>query len=257
MDLTNLKLLFLQRVLTDTVGSEEIWNSFFEKREFPNEIVMNEVINRPVDPTRLVGGDWPHRAHTMIGIKRLQNLHESLDYVRLNNLDGDFIETGVWRGGASIFAKVYFNLYGMNKKVFVADSFKGLPPPQVKEDEGDGHYKIDYLRVSLPEVKNNFELYNALDENVIFLEGWFEDTLPNNHQIEKLSILRMDGDLFKSTMDVFDSCYHKVVDGGVVIIDDFCIPNCKHAVEKFRQDNNYNEEVVVVDHCGIFWKKGV
>jgi len=255
MDNIKLKLLFIQRVLTDTVGDKQITDEFFANGIYPTDSKMEEIVSRQVSDDRLYGRDWPHSAHTMIGLKRMNNLHESLDYVRENNIQGDFIETGVWRGGASIFAKKYFDLYGMNRKVFVADSFKGLPPPQVQEDAGDPHHTIDFLRVSLADVQNNFKLYGALDENVIFLEGWFEDTLPNNDSIGELSVLRMDGDMYKSTMDVFDSCYHKVVKGGRVIIDDYCIPNCKNAVHKFREVNSFTEEITVIDQCGIFWTK--
>jgi hypothetical protein len=255
MDSIKLKLLFIQRVLTDTVGDKQITDDFFEKGIYPIDSKMEEIISLQVSDDRLYGRDWPHTAHTMIGLKRMNNLHESLDYVRENNIQGDFIETGVWRGGASIFAKKYFDLYGMNRKVFVADSFRGLPPPQVQEDAGDPHHTIDFLRVSLVDVQNNFKLYGALDENVIFLEGWFEDTLPNNPSIGELSILRMDGDMYKSTMDVFDSCYHKVVKGGRVIIDDYCISNCRNAVHKFREVNSFTEEITVIDQCGIFWVK--
>jgi hypothetical protein len=255
MDNIKLKLLFIQRVLTDTVGDKQITDEFFANGIYPTDSKMEELVSRQVSDDRLYGRDWPHSAHTMIGLKRMNNLHESLDYVRENNIQGDFIETGVWRGGASIFAKKYFDLYGMNRKVFVADSFKGLPPPQVQEDAGDPHHTIDFLRVSLADVQNNFKLYGALDENVIFLEGWFEDTLPNNTSIGELSVLRMDGDMYKSTMDVFDSCYHKVVKGGRVIIDDYCIPNCKNAVHKFREVNSFTEEITIIDQCGIFWTK--
>ena len=255
MDTIKLKLLFIPRVLTDTVGDKQITDEFFANGIYPTDSKMEEIVSRQVSDDRLYGRDWPHSAHTMIGLKRMNNLHESLDYVRENNIQGDFIETGVWRGGASIFAKKYFDLYGMNRKVFVADSFKGLPPPQVQEDAGDPHHTIDFLRVSLADVQNNFKLYGALDENVIFLEGWFEDTLPNNTSIGELSVLRMDGDMYKSTMDVFDSCYHKVVKGGRVIIDDYCIPNCKNAVHKFREVNSFTEEITVIDQCGIFWTK--
>jgi O-methyltransferase len=256
MDYNELKLSFLKRILTDSFDDKKVKDSFFENASYPSEEIMRTIVSHPISNDRLYGKDWPISAHTMIGMKRLDNLHESLDYVRLNDIEGDFIETGVWRGGASIFVKKYFDFYGINKKVFVADSFKGLPAPQVKEDAGDRHYTIDYLRVSLKDVTNNFKIYGALDENVVFLEGWFEDTLPNNSQIDKLCILRMDGDMFKSTMDVFDSCYHKVSKGGRIIIDDFCIPNCKNAVNQFRTQNSIQEPITVIDHCGIFWTKG-
>lgn len=250
-----LKLNFIKRILTDSVGDASIKSSFFETQQYPSVIEMGAIVGYPISDDRLYGRDWPESAHTMIGLKRLDNLHDILDQVRLNKVSGDFIETGVWRGGASIFAKKYFELHGMKRKVFVADSFKGLPPPQIPEDSGDSHHTIDYLRVSLEEVKNNFKLYGALDNNVIFLEGWFEDTLPNNSTISKLSVLRMDGDMYKSTMDVFNSCYHKVTKHGFVIIDDYCIPNCRNAVDYFRQVNSIDQPITSVDQCGIFWKK--
>ena len=108
MDNIKLKLLFIQRVLTDTVGDKQITDEFFANGIYPTDTKMEEIISRQVSDDRLYGRDWPHSAHTMIGLKRMNNLHESLDYVRENNIQGDFIETGVWRGGASIFAKKYF-----------------------------------------------------------------------------------------------------------------------------------------------------
>ena len=112
-----------------------------------------------------------------------------------------------------------------------------------------------FLKVPLDEVTSNFRLYNALDENVVFLKGWFSDTLPNNNNIGSLSILRMDGDMYKSTMDVFDSLYHKVNQNGFIIVDDYCIPNCRKATEDFRKQNNITSELNVIDNCGVFWKK--
>lgn len=95
-----IKLNFLKRILTDTVNDEKIMDDFFNKHEFPSESKMIEILQTEVFENRLEGLDWPERAHTMIGIKRLNNLHDSLDYVRKNKIKGDFIETGVWRGGA-------------------------------------------------------------------------------------------------------------------------------------------------------------
>ena len=255
MENKKLKLDLIKRVLTDTVYNDEITENYFINNIFPSDQIMQEIIAQSIDSKRNFGTDWPERAHTMVGLARLNNLHDCLDYVRENNIEGDFIETGVWRGGASIFAKVYCNMYGLDKKIFVADSFIGLPPPEHPEDAGDNHHTIDFLRVSLEDVQSNFELYRALDEKVIFLKGWFSDTLPNNPQINKLSILRMDGDMYKSTMDVFDACYNKVSTGGQVIIDDWCLPMCRKAVNDFRRTNNYNEELITIDNSSVYWVK--
>jgi len=248
-----IKLDFLKRILTDTTD-EKIKHNFYTEG-FPNLEIMNNVIQSNIDSKRYEGLDWPINAHTMIGIKRLNNLHNCLNTIRENKIDGDIVETGVWRGGASIFAKIYCDLYDLNKKVFVVDSFEGLPPPEHPEDNGDIHYTIDFLKVSLNEVKNNFSLYNCLDNNVVFLKGWFADTLPNNSEIKQISILRMDGDMYKSTMDVFDSCYEKVTLGGQIIVDDYCLPTCKKAVEFFRTQHKIINPFTIIDGCGIFWEK--
>lgn len=254
----NLKLEFLKRILTDTVYDEEIRNNFFKDRIIPNDSVIERIMEEKVDSQRNEGLDWPERAHTMIGIKRLNNLQSSLDYIRTNNIEGDLIETGVWRGGACIFMKYYVDLYKMNKKIFVADSFEGLPEPDLQkypQDVNDTHYQIDYLKVSLEEVRNNFSLYGVLDENVVFLKGWFKDTLENNPQIGKLSLLRFDGDMYGSTMDVLGSLYHKIVNKGILIVDDYCLPNCVKAITDFRNVNEIKDEIETVDKCGIFWYK--
>jgi O-methyltransferase len=258
MENNKIKLDFLKRVLTDTVYNDEVRNSFFDTKEFPGVDVMNSIINSSVEEKRMGGMDWPERAHTMVGVKRLNNLHETLDYIRKNNIDGDFIETGVWRGGASIFIKLYNDLYSLNRNVFVADSFAGLPPPDSDKypvDEGDIHHTIPYLSVSLDQVTENFKLYNALDESVIFLKGWFSDTLKNNDNIKNLALLRFDGDMYGSTMDVFENLYHKVNSKGVIIVDDYCLPNCVKAVTDFRQKNNITNEIKTVDSCGVYWIK--
>jgi O-methyltransferase len=254
-----LELEFLKRVLTDSVGNEEIRNEFFRSHKFPAESIIKEVLANQVDEQRLEGLDWPERAHTMIGLKRLNNLHDCLDYIRENKIKGDFIETGVWRGGASIFIKYYNEAYKLNRKVFVADSFEGLPVPDAEKyphDLDDVHYKCDFLKVSLEEVKQNFEMYNVLDENVIFLKGWFSETLKDNDQINDLSLLRFDGDMYGSMIDVLSNLYPKLRKKGVIVIDDYCLENCVQAVKDFRSNNNINDGIEVIDHCGVFWYKG-
>ena len=253
-----LKLEFLKRLLTDTVFDEEIRNNYFNNNLFPDDQKILEILEKNIDEKRLGGLDWPERAHTMIGVKRLNNLHDSLDYIRKNNIDGDFIETGVWRGGASIFIKLYNDFYNMNRKVFIADSFEGLPIPDITkypQDYGDTHHTIDYLKVSLDEVSSNFKKYGVLDNNVIFIKGWFNETLKENDKIKKLSILRFDGDMYGSTIDVLSNLYDKVNKDGIIIIDDYCLENCVQAVTDFRNKNKINDEIKLVDECGVFWVK--
>ena len=204
------------------------------------------------------GTYWPDRAHTMIGEKRLTNIETCFKDVIKNNIEGDMIETGVWRGGACIFMAGLNKYYKTGKKVYVADSFEGLPPPtpdKYPDDKGDNLYTYKSLAVSIEEVKKNFSKYDLLDENVKFIKGFFKDSLKNT-DIKKLSILRLDGDMYESTIQVLEHLYDKVDKGGYIIIDDYgCIPACAKAVEDFRKRRNINTELLVVDWTGRYWKK--
>lgn len=257
-----LELEFIKRLLTDTVYNEEIRNDFFEKNMFPTSKQIIDIIQKPVDQTRNEGADWPDRAHTMIGMKRLNSLHANLDYIRENKIEGDFIETGVWRGGASIFMAYYNKLYKMNRTVFVCDSFEGLPKPDIEKypvDKDDEHYTVDFLKVGIEEVVNNFKMYGLFySENIHFAKGWFSETLPSmidNLHIKKISLLRFDGDMYGSTMDVLENLYPRVNSKGVVIIDDYGLPNCARAVNDFRLKYNIDNPIEIIDKYGIYWHK--
>ncbi len=223
-----------------------------------SEAEIDNISNSAIQDDRAYGKDWPTNAETMIGYQRLTNLEKCLVDVINNNIDGDVIETGVWKGGACILMKWIINEMKSEKKVFVADSFDGLPAPDVikyPKDAGDIHHTINVLKVSIDDVKNNFKKYNLLDDNVLFLKGWFKDTLPNIDINQKFSIIRLDGDMYESTMDSLTNLYPKLVSGGYVIIDDFCLKPCVDATMDFRKINNINEPILTVDFTGVYWKK--
>lgn len=208
---------------------------------------------------RAEGRDWPADAETMIGLRRLDNLHCCIQQVIRENVPGDFIETGVWRGGACIFMRAALQAYGdQTRRVWVADSFEGLPKPdgRYEQDRGDRHWKkSDVLGVSLEQVKANFSKYGLLDDQVQFLKGWFKDTLPAA-PIEKLAILRLDGDMYASTMDSLTNLYDRLSVGGFVIIDDYGeIKSCREAVEDFRKSKGITTPVIAIDQGGVYWKK--
>ena len=207
---------------------------------------------------RLIGKDWPSHAHTMIGLKRLRNLRRLVSRVLEDRIPGDFIETGVWRGGACIYMRALLIAYGVtDRRVWVADSFAGLPPPNPERypaDAGSNLHKIRLIAVSLEEVKKNFGKYNLLDEQVVFLNGWFKDTLPHA-PIEKLAILRLDGDMYESTIQALDSLYPKLSPGGFVIIDDYGLIPCRKAVDDFRARNGIADIVEDIDGMASFWRK--
>lgn len=204
------------------------------------------------------GRDWPSLAHTMVGLKRLDNVQFCIQEIINNNIPGDFIETGVWRGGTTIFMRAVLKAYDItDRRVWVADSFQGLPSPKSDLYPADSNSKlhyISYLSVSLEEVKNNFQKYNLLDDQVIFMRGWFKDTIPNA-PIEKIALLRLDGDMYESTIDVLNHLYPKLSIGGYIIIDDYMLKACKQAVCDYRNKHNITETIIGIDGFGAYWKK--
>jgi O-methyltransferase len=195
----------------------------------------------------------------MIGLERLDNLQQCIEDVLAKRVPGDLIETGVWRGGATIFMRALLKLDGVSDRVvWVADSFKGLPPPDADRypaDEGDLHHTVTTLAVSLDEVRGNFEKFGVLDDGVRFLEGWFHDTL-GTPEIRRLAVLRLDGDMYGSTMEALEQLYPRLSVGGYVIVDDYgAVPGCRKAVEDFRARNHITDEMRSVDWTGVFWQR--
>ncbi|MEU9164285.1 TylF/MycF family methyltransferase [Streptomyces sp. NPDC048424] len=244
---TELYLDLLEKVVTNLVYEDApIPNEWFPERDFRPE-------------NRETGTDWPSVAHTMVGLKRIRNIRTLLDRVVADGVPGDFIETGVWRGGVCIFARGYLKAHGItDRTVWLADSFEGIP------DTGEEGHPMDremalhrsnhVLGVGADTVRENFGRYGLLDDQVRFLPGWFKDTLPTA-PVERLAVLRLDGDLYESTLDALDNLYPKLSTGGFVVIDDYFIPACRKAVDEFREKHGITDEVEAIDEYSVFWRR--
>jgi O-methyltransferase len=221
---------------------------------------MEVIRHVPFDEqTRAEGRDWPARAESMAGLRRLENLQFCVTDVLRRGVPGDLIETGAWRGGVTIFMRAILEAYGdTERRVWVADSFQGLPRPDPERwpaEAGDEHWTRGELAVSLEEVQANFARYGLLDERVRFLAGWFADTLPTA-PIKRLAVLRLDGDMYGSTMEALEALYPKLSVGGYVIVDDYgAIPQCKEAVTDFRTAHDIIDPMETVDWTGVYWQR--
>lgn len=205
-------------------------------------------------------------AISMLPLARLNNLQDCIVDVVDKGIPGDLIETGVWRGGATIFMQGALKALGAtDRKVWVADSFEGLPEPdaerfpiEAKTHHGQTMKKsYNHFAVGLEQVRNNFTAFGLLDENVHFLEGWFKDTLPSA-PIDTLAIMRLDGDYYESTMDGLTNLYGKLSIGGYAIIDDYGEDTwtyCRKAVDDFRLAHDIREPMMHVDSKCSFWQK--
>jgi len=229
----------------------------------------HDIVRRPKDVSvatleanRLEGRDWPGTAHTMIGLARLNNLQQCVERVLREGVPGDFIETGVWRGGACIFMRAILKAHGVtDRSVWVADSFAGVPAPSPDKYPADvptefysQFYTANELAVSMEQVQDHFSRYGLLDGQVRFLKGWFSETLPSA-PIESLAVARLDGDLYESTMDALVALYPKLSAGGFLIIDDYYLPNCGKAVQDYRSQHGITDEIIPIDWAAVYWRK--
>ncbi len=211
--------------------------------------------------------NWGMIAYTMIGKPRLDNLQFCIEDVIGNDVPGDLIETGVWRGGATIFMRAVLKAHGItDRTVWVADSFEGLPSVSKEDAAYAPDASVDTatmniggpmalgFAVPLAQVQENFSKFDLLDGQVKFLKGWFKDTLPVA-PIERIAVLRLDGDMYESTMDALNALYRKVSKGGYVIVDDYkAWPHCEQAIRDFRQRHDISNEMISIDGLAYYWQ---
>jgi hypothetical protein len=240
------------------------------KRSLTNTLYKDEPDTDQENEMRFVGRFAKHyingAAVSMLPLARFDNLQACIEDVVANNVPGDFIETGVWRGGAVIFMRAMLKLLDVtDRTVWVADSFEGLPKPdaekfpvEAKSHEGPVMSEMfKHFAAGLAEVKGNFEAYGMLDDQVKFLQGWFKDTLPTA-PVTKLAIMRLDGDYYESTMDGLTNLYDKLSVGGYAIIDDYGEDSwtyCRKAVDDFRAERGITTPLTRIDSKCYFWQR--
>jgi O-methyltransferase/8-demethyl-8-(2,3-dimethoxy-alpha-L-rhamnosyl)tetracenomycin-C 4'-O-methyltransferase len=208
---------------------------------------------------RFAGRDWPAVAHTMIGVRRLENVRELAQRVIDESIPGDFVEAGVWRGGCCILMRGILAANAIKeRKVYAIDSFEGLPPPQPElfpQDEGLNLHLHTELAVSLEQVKANFDRYGLLDEQVIFVKGLFQDTLAPL-DAGPFALIRLDGDLYESTYVALEALYPKLSPGGFIILDDYkLIPSVQAAALDYRMRMGIDSPMHDVDWNAVWWQK--
>ena len=201
--------------------------------------------------------------HTMCGEMNLQNVRACVEDVLAKNVEGDLIETGVWKGGMTILMRGILKAHDCrDRKVWVADSFTGLPKPDPEVQLKDALFyylmePLEYLSIPFEYVQGLFHRYGLLDEQVVFLKGWFSETLPKA-EIEKLALVRLDGDLFDSTHDALHHLYPKLSAGGYLIVDDYGVPcGCRQAVDEYRAAHNIKDKIMPITDTAVYWKKSI
>ncbi len=201
--------------------------------------------------TRALGMDWPRTGLTMVGLDRLHDLQSCVESVVRDGIEGDAIEAGTWRGGASILMRATLDSLGADERtLWVADSFQGFPATTEEDDLA----VVDFLAVSLEEVKENFARF-GVGRGVRFLPGFFEETMPGLND-RKWSIIRLDGDSYEATRLTLESLYPRLSVGGYLIVDDYqVLEECRQAVDEFRREQGIVEPLKKVDWTCVRWRR--
>lgn len=193
---------------------------------------------------------------TLVGAQRIRNVRDLAERTIADAVPGDFVECGVWRGGSSIVMRAVLAAHEVHdRRVWLADSFRGLPPVDV------GRFPLDAMwsglegttAATVEEVSEHFRRFGLLDDQVRFVEGWFRDSLPAA-PIEQIALLRLDGDLYESTIDALTHLYDRVSPGGFVIVDEYVLESCRAAVDDFRADRRIDADLVQIDWSGAWWR---
>jgi len=200
---------------------------------------------------------------TMVSKKRLINLYKQCN--KFKNTNYSFVECGVAKGGCLALMKY---VAGDNNKIFGFDSFEGMPDIDKEKDIGSwnkscpltGYGKIgDNLSGGIKSVYNTFEKLDLNFHNTELIKGFFKNTLKVKENINKLgdiAVLRLDGDWYNSVKICLDELYDKVVNGGVIIIDDYGhFIGAKNATDEFRVINNIKSPLLQTDYTEFYWVK--
>lgn len=201
--------------------------------------------------------------HCLAATPKLNALHSMMLDVMHNNVPGDFIEAGVYKGGMIIFMRAFLEAYNIKDRVvWAADSFEGIPISESRELNDTVDLWEDRWIASFNEVLSNLKRYGLLDRQVEFIKGYFSETLPDA-SVDRLALARLDADSYESTMDALTGLYPKMSPGGYIIIDDWHINSCRQAVIEYRETNNISDPIHLIlgvrrpdNAYEAFWKVG-
>ena len=250
LDLLKLALCDLTGEATGTVT----WTG--DRRVFSRELEGEDQFG-----WRVAGRDWPLNALTMTGLRRLDDLQRCVESVVTDGVEGDLVEAGAWRGGSSILMRATLDSLGaQGRTVWVADSFQGFPEPEAEGDPDDRALEremnsaYEYLSAPLEAVKEHFARFGC-DDGVRFVQGFFEDTMPQLHG-GRWAVIRLDGDSYKATRLTLEALYPRLAVGGYVVLDDYCfLPASRRAVDDFRREHGIGEPIEEIDWNGARWRR--
>ncbi len=202
--------------------------------------------------------------YSMTSLERMYALHKSVEFIVNSKINGDFVECGVWRGGsAMVIAHTLIKMKETDRKIYLYDTFAGMSKPS-KDDVSirNGNSAInrwkkeqkkehnEWTFASLSEVKKNMFSTGYPQENIIFIKGNIEDTVPE-YLPSKIAVLRLDTDWYESTKHELNYLYPLLSKHGVLIIDDYGHwAGAKKAVDEYIAQNKVSILLNRIDYTG-------
>jgi O-methyltransferase len=244
----------LKLTLCDLAGAGSLTVEFLKD----SRVYSRELAPEHPEP-RIEGRDWPWSGLTMAGLERLDDLQHCVESVVSEDVPGDLIEAGTWRGGASILMRATLDSLGdADRTVWVADSFQGFPGREdggAEADLGPGEMTmLEFLSISVDEVRGNFERF-GLGDRVKFVPGFFAETMPGLAG-RRWSVVRLDGDSYDATRACLEVLYPGLSKGGYLVVDDYgAIDGCRQAVDEYRAEEGIEEPLEQVDWTCARWRR--
>lgn len=198
--------------------------------------------------------------YTKVSVKRLINLHRLTQEANRLNLPGDIVECGVWNGGSAAMMGVADRdneTPGKVRRLWLFDSFCGLPPPSDKDGkQATANYFQGWCHGETEKVKQIFQRFQLSLQDVNTVAGWFNDTL-ETAELQTIAILHIDADWYAPVGIVLDTLYDKVVEGRFAVLDDYWRwPGCREAVTDYLKEHQIQGAVLKqVDLHGVYFQK--
>ena len=184
---------------------------------------------------------------TMTSLKRMEKLHQSVVYVNENNIEGSFVECGVYKGGSVMNMALTQLNYTKLIHIYLFDTFEGMTPRGKHDIDYRGKTDFKKCICSLDEVKKNVALTNYPQGFLHYRKGDVKDTLQKDIP-EKIAILRLDTDWYESTKIELEVLYPKLVSGGILILDDYGYwKGARKAVDEYFASNKINPKFEAID----------
>ena len=193
------------------------------------------------------------RPLTLLTKAQLDLIEKAVLDLEERKIPGDYLEAGVWRGGAIVLMRALLEAYGIERRrVFAANSFAGIPRNVRAINDPVDQWRDRWV-ASLGEVQQNIARFGLLDDRIAFVVGFFAESL---RQLagQKFALIRLDSNSYDSVETSLQHLYPLLSVGGIVIIDDWHLSGCRTAVQDYRSRHGIRDEIQEYE-ANAYWVK--